>query len=77
MEAAFPWITPDVNAAVRKQAQDLLETDMLPRQRPQIAKFQEGIPHAKVIELRDTRHDCFIHREEVVVREMRAFLVGR
>jgi pimeloyl-ACP methyl ester carboxylesterase len=25
MESAFPWVTPDVDAAVRKQAQDLLE----------------------------------------------------
>ena len=74
MESAFPWIPPDVDARVRKQAQDLLEMDMLPRQRPQIAKFREGVPHAKVIELRDTRHDCFIHREGDVVREMRAFL---
>jgi hypothetical protein len=49
---------------------------MIPRQRPQIAKFREGVPHARVIELTDTRHDCFIHREDNVVREMRAFLGG-
>jgi hypothetical protein len=77
MESAFPWITADTDASVRKQAKDLLELDMIPRQRPQIAKFRAGVPHARVIEMPNTRHDRFIHRQEDVVREMRAFLAGR
>ena len=77
VETAFPWITSDTDGAVRKQAQDLLEMVMILGQRPQIAKFREGIPHARVIEMPETRHDCFIHREDEVVREMRAFLAGK
>lgn len=77
LESAFPWITPDVDRTVRKQAQDLLELDMIPRQRPQIEKLRSGVPHARVIEMPNTRHDCFIHRQDDVVREMRAFLAGR
>jgi pimeloyl-ACP methyl ester carboxylesterase len=77
MESAFPWITADTDASVRKQAKDLLELDMIPRQRPQIAKFRADVPHARVIEMPNTRHDCFIQRQEDVVREMRAFLAGR
>lgn len=77
MESAFPWITTDVDASIRKQAQDLLELDMIPRQRPQIAQFRSGVPHARIIEMPNTRHDCFIQRQGDVVREMRAFLAGR
>ncbi len=77
MESGFPWITPGVKAEVRKQAQDLLETDMLPRQRRQIEEFRKGVENARVIEMPNTRHDCFIDKQEEVVREMRAFLAGR
>ncbi len=77
MESAFPWITPDVNAEVRKQAQNLLETDMIPRQRRQIEQFRKGVANARVIEMPNTRHDCFIDKQDEVVREMCAFLSGK
>jgi pimeloyl-ACP methyl ester carboxylesterase len=77
MESSFPWMTPHIDAAVRKQAQDLLETNMIPHSRRQITRFRQGVPHARVIEMPNTRHDCFIHRKDEVVGEMRAFLAGR
>lgn len=77
IKSAFPWITPDINAEVRKQAQDLLDTDMIPRQRRQLELFRKEVANARVIEMPNTRHDCFIDRQDEVVHEMRAFLSGK
>ena len=77
MEAAFPWITPDVNTEVRKQAQEAVDTDILPRQRRQIEQFRKEMADARVIEMPNTKHECFIDKQEDVVRAMRAFLSGK
>jgi hypothetical protein len=77
MASAFPWITPDVRQEVRQQAQFLLDTEMIPYQRRQIAQFRKGVANGRVIEMPNTLHYCFIEKQEDVVREMRAFLPAR
>ena len=38
--------------------------------------FRKEMVRGRVVEMRNTSHYCFIQREEEVVREMRAFLLG-
>jgi pimeloyl-ACP methyl ester carboxylesterase len=42
--------------------------------RDQIAQFKREVKNAKVVELPDTDHFCFIQRQGEVVRQMRSFL---
>src|SRR6266568_9565960 len=39
--------------------------------------FRNELPSARVVALTHADHDCFIDREDEVVREMRAFLMCR
>jgi pimeloyl-ACP methyl ester carboxylesterase len=77
MSSALPWITPDVKEEVRKQARNLLDTEMIPYQRRQIEQFRKGVAKGQVIKMPNTNHYCFIERQDEVVREMRAFLLGK
>lgn len=40
-----------------------------------ISEFQNRFPHAKVIEIPDGHHYCFMVQEELVYDEMRKFLI--
>ena len=40
-----------------------------------IELFQRNVPHAKVVEIADGHHYCFIAQEELVYEEMRKFLL--
>ena len=40
-----------------------------------ISEFQNRFPHAKVVEIRDGHHYCFMVQEELVYSEMRKFLL--
>jgi hypothetical protein len=44
--------------------------------RSQIDAFRRDSPLARVVELQDTIHQCFIQRRERVVEEMRAFFAN-
>lgn len=47
----------------------------LPVQRECIEKFRQDVPHAKIIEIPQGNHWCFIKHEELVSSEMRRFLL--
>jgi pimeloyl-ACP methyl ester carboxylesterase len=42
--------------------------------RESIELFQRKVPHAKIVEIPDGHHYCFIEQEELVYEEMREFL---
>lgn len=48
----------------------------LPIQKDLIKKFRNDVPHAKIIEIPQGHHWCFIKHEELVYREMREFLLA-
>ncbi|MCI0533811.1 MAG: hypothetical protein L0Z50_01145 [Verrucomicrobiales bacterium] len=74
---AYPWITSHVSTEIRKQAQEALDTDTLPRQRRNIEQFRKEVANGRVIEMPNTKHECFVDKRDEVVREMRAFLSGK
>jgi hypothetical protein len=43
--------------------------------RESIELFQRNVPHAKIIEIPQGHHYCFIKQEELVYNEMRKFLL--
>jgi len=47
----------------------------LPIQRECIKQFRQNVPHAKIIEIPQGHHYCFIKQEELVYEEMRKFLL--
>ena len=47
----------------------------LPLREKNINKFRSNVPHAKVIEIPDGHHYCFMAQEELVYEEMRKFLL--
>jgi len=47
----------------------------LPVQRECIQQFRRNVPHAKVVEIPQGNHYCFIQQEELVYEEMRKFLL--
>lgn len=77
MASFFPWVTADAKEEVRKQAQDFLHVEWMPHQRKQIERFQKEVASGRVIEMPNTHHYCFLQKQDEVVREMRAFLLGK
>jgi len=60
-----------------EQKQRLIEfehTEWQPFQQKEIALLKKNIPHAKVVELPNSHHYCFMWQEELVYQEMRIFL---
>ena len=47
-----------------------------PLQRELIAQFQRDVPHARIVEIPNGHHYCFIKHEELVSDEMRKFLLS-
>ena len=47
-----------------------------PVQRELIEKFRQDVPHAKIIEIPQGHHWCFIKHEELVYEEMQKFLLA-
>lgn len=43
--------------------------------RESIDLFQRNVPHAKIVEIPNGHHYCFIEQEELVYKEMRTFLL--
>ena len=75
--SSFFWLTPEVDARIRKKASDFLDEYVIPNQRKQIERFKREMVKGKVIEMPNTSHYCFIHKQDEVVREMQAFLLTR
>jgi len=56
-------------------AAEFHKTVRLPVQRECIAQFRQNVPHAKVVEILQGNHYCFIKHAELVYEEMRNFLL--
>jgi pimeloyl-ACP methyl ester carboxylesterase len=60
----------------KKAADDFHRNQWKPFARQVTARFKKNIPQAKVIEIPDGHHYCFIAQENLVYDEMRKFLTG-
>lgn len=70
----FP--APDYFTEEQKQALHEFECNVWqPFQKMESARFKQNIPQAKVVELPDSNHYCFMWQEDLVYEEMRKFLV--
>lgn len=66
------WMTDEQRAQIKKH----FETVEIPWTKENIEIFQQNVPHARIIEITDGHHFCFIAQEELVYDEMRKFLLG-
>jgi non-heme chloroperoxidase len=65
------WMTEEQKTQIR----DHVKTREDPWTRESIEQFRQNVPHAKIIEIPDGHHYCFIEQEEPVYEEMRKFLL--
>ena len=66
------WMTEEQKTQIR----DHVETRENFWTRESIEQFRKNVPHAKIIEIPQGHHYCFIKQEELVYEEMRKFLLG-
>lgn len=59
----------------RKAADDFHRNQYIPFDQQVTARFKKNIPQARVIELLNSHHYCFISDEDLVYEEMRKFLM--
>jgi hypothetical protein len=69
-------LLPGLSSADREKLEGWVAKEYLPYQRVQADRFRREAPHARVIEMMEAHHYCFIDREAEVLREMRSFLAG-
>lgn len=65
------WMTEEQKMGIR----DFFETVETPWTRENIELFRQNVPHARIVEIPDGHHYCFIAQEELVQEEMRIFLL--
>ena len=65
------WMTKEQKTQIMSH----FETKEVPWTRENIEQFRRNVPHAKIIEIPQGHHYCFIQQEELVYREMRQFLL--
>jgi non-heme chloroperoxidase len=65
------WMTEEQ----KTQVMDHFETTANSWARENIEQFRQNVPHAKIIEIPQGHHYCFIKQEELVYEEMRRFLL--
>ena len=65
------WMTEEQKAQVMEH----FETRVKTWARESIELFRQNVPHAKVVEIPQGHHHCFIKHEELVYEEMRKFLL--
>jgi pimeloyl-ACP methyl ester carboxylesterase len=65
------WMTKEQ----KTQIMNHFETKEVPWTRENIEQFRRNVPHAKIIEIPQGHHYCFIQQEELVYGEMRQFLL--
>ena len=65
------WMTEEQKA----QLMNHFETTENSWTRENIEQFRQNVPHAKIIEIPQGHHYCFIKQEELVYQEMRKFLL--
>ena len=54
----------------------MLKREKITWTRESIELFRKNVPHARIVEIPDGHHYCFIAQEELVYEEMRKFLLG-
>jgi predicted nuclease with TOPRIM domain len=54
---------------------DFFQTVRESYNRQYFEQFQRMVPHAKIVEIPNGHHYCFIKQEELVYEEMRKFLL--
>ena len=65
------WMTEEQ----KTQVMNHFETTVNSNIRENIEQFRQNVPHAKIIEILEGHHFCFIKHEELVYKEMRKFLL--
>ena len=65
------WMTEEQKAQVLNH----FETTVNANIRENIEQFRQAVPHAKIIEIPQGHHYCFIKHEELVYEEMQKFLL--
>ena len=65
------WMTEEQKAQVTEH----FETRVKSWKSENIEQFRQNVPHAKIIEIPQGHHHCFIKHEELVYEEMRKFLL--
>lgn len=65
------WMTEEQKARVMEH----FETREKNWTRENIEQFRQNVPHAKIVEIPQGHHYCFIKHEELVYEEMRKFLL--
>lgn len=59
----------------KSQVLDFFKVVLQPYNQQHIEQFQNKVPHAKIVEIPQGHHYCFIKQEELVYHEMRKFLL--
>jgi len=70
------WLPPDASGEMRKRVETYLAESMLPYQRKNIERFRKEVKNGRVVEVKDSDHYLFVVSQDVVVREMRRFLLN-
>jgi hypothetical protein len=65
------WMTEEQKAQIVEH----IEVRENPWTKESIELFRQNVPHAKIIEIPQGHHYCFIEQEELVYEEMRKFLL--
>ncbi len=66
------WMTEEQRIEIKSHV-ETRENDWT---RESIELFRKNVPHARIVEIPDGHHYCFIAQEELVYEEMRKFLLG-
>jgi len=76
MPDGLDFLSPDYMTEEQKaQVIDFVQTVLLPDRKKYIEKFQQKIPQAKIVEIPNGHHYCFIKQKEIVIDETRKFLI--
>jgi non-heme chloroperoxidase len=69
------YLSPHYMTEEQKElVMDYFDTIRPALQRELIAQFQRNVPHARILEIPDGHHYCFIKHDKIVFDEMRKFL---
>ena len=66
------WMTDEQKDELRRH----VETRENPWTKESIEQFKQNVPHARIVEIPNGHHYCFISHEELIYEEMRKFLLS-
>jgi non-heme chloroperoxidase len=77
INSASDYLSPDYMTEEQKaEVIEYFDTVRPSLQRELIAQFRRDVPHARIVEIPNGHHYCFIKHEELVFDEMRKFLLS-